>query len=423
MNLRIRALLVFLAVLLPGAAARAAGPNPHRLKPGAQGRLCLECHATFLDKVKLPFVHTPVKSGDCVDCHSPHASDHGKLLSAGTNALCARCHPGAIAEKARSIHAPVAAGECVKCHDPHASASRNVLRLSGNQLCAGCHPERVAAAAQSRFQHSPVAKDCLGCHDPHASTRAPFLLKKEVPALCGGCHRTDQPAFVQQHMNYPVARGRCTSCHDPHGSSNSGLLWATVHSPVAGKMCRQCHPDPSAPDALSTRKTGFEICRPCHSPLLNEMFSKNRVHYPALDRTGCLNCHNPHAAAQKALLRKPAAELCRSCHADTVTLQERSLTRHPPAEEGLCSSCHDPHASDPVFLLVAGDLQELCGTCHDYNKHASHPIGDKVVDQRNPNLTVNCQSCHRTHGSQFKSFTHADPGADLCVQCHQEMRR
>jgi len=423
MSLRIRALLVLLAVPLLGATVPPAGPNPHRLKPGAQGRLCLECHTTFQDTVKLPFVHTPVKSGNCVDCHSPHASDHGKLLSADANALCARCHAGRIPEKALSVHAPVAAGECVKCHDPHASTNRNTLRIPGNQICAGCHQELFAAATQSKFRHSPAGKDCLGCHDPHASGRSPFLLKKEVPALCSGCHRTDQPAFVKQHMNYPVARGRCTSCHDPHGSNNSGLLWATVHSPVAGKMCRQCHPDPSSPTALATRKTGFELCRGCHSALLNETLSRNRVHYPAVDRVGCLNCHNPHASAQKALLLKPTKDLCRSCHADTVARQERSLTRHPPADEGQCGSCHSPHASDHVFLLQAGDLLELCGTCHDYKKHASHPIGDKVVDQRNPNLTVNCRSCHRTHGSEFKAFTYADPGADLCVQCHQDLRR
>ena len=38
--------------------------NKFKLKPGAQGKLCLECHDAFKEKLKNPFVHTPVKTGD-----------------------------------------------------------------------------------------------------------------------------------------------------------------------------------------------------------------------------------------------------------------------------------------------------------------------------------------------------------------------
>jgi len=196
-----------------------------------------------------------------------------------------------------------------------------------------------------------------------------------------------------------------------------------VHRPVANKMCNQCHQDPSSPGALTPKKPGFELCRGCHSTLINEILARNRVHWPALDQTGCLNCHNPHASPQKALLAKPTKSLCRSCHADTLERQEKSLSKHPPAEEGQCETCHDPHASDQVFLLQAGNVLALCDSCHDYGKHSSHPIGGKIVDPRNRNLTLDCESCHRAHGSPFKAFTTADPGADLCVQCHQELRR
>ena len=58
------------------------------LKPGAKGKICLNCHVTFQEKLKLPFVHTPVKAGDCSGCHNPHTSSHGKLLAADVSKIC-----------------------------------------------------------------------------------------------------------------------------------------------------------------------------------------------------------------------------------------------------------------------------------------------------------------------------------------------
>ena len=68
-------------------------------------------------------------------------------------------------------------------------------------------------------------------------------------------------------------------------------------------------------------------------------------------------------------------------------------------------------------------MLDLCGTCHDWGKHSSHPIGEKVADPRNRNLTLDCMSCHEPHASPYKSFTQRDPDSDLCVQCHAEQRR
>ncbi|HXH28681.1 MAG TPA: cytochrome c3 family protein, partial [Candidatus Polarisedimenticolia bacterium] len=314
-------------------------------------------------------------------------------------------------------------GDCVKCHDPHAAKNRNNLRVAGNDLCKTCHADLVARIEKNRFQHAPVSKGCLSCHDPHASGQADHLLKKDVPSLCLGCHRADQPVFARQHLNYPVAKGRCTSCHDPHGSDNGALLWPTVHPPVRSKMCAQCHLDPSSPNALNVKKPGYELCRGCHSGLVNEALSKNRVHWPALDKVGCLHCHSPHASAQPALLLKPTKLLCGTCHADTIARQDTSVTKHPPVDEGECVTCHAPHASDNVFLLQEGDPMVLCQTCHSYDRHSTHPIGDKVVDPRNANLTVNCLSCHRAHGSPYKALGNFDPQAELCMQCHRDVRR
>jgi predicted CXXCH cytochrome family protein len=425
MGLRKGALVVLLAAALPAAAVAAVAPpaDTFHLKAGARGALCLSCHTDFQDTVKRPFVHTPVKSGACTVCHDPHASSHGKLLAENAGAICASCHGRLVPEKARSVHAPVAAGQCVRCHDPHASKNRANLIAAGNDLCAACHAGTAKSASEVKFKHPPAEKNCLGCHDPHASAKSEFLLRKEVPALCADCHRTDQPVFAKQHMNYPVAKARCTSCHDPHGSNTGGVLWATIHPPVINKMCNQCHQEASSPGALGLKKIGFELCRGCHSALVNDALSKNRLHWPAVDRVGCLNCHNPHASAQKALLKVPTKLLCGRCHADTIARQEKSVAKHQPIDEGNCVACHSPHASDNVFLLKGPNVVGLCGTCHNWKEHSSHPIGERAIDPRNKNLALDCLSCHRSHGSPFKSFASFDTTADLCLQCHQNVRR
>lgn len=423
MSLRTKLALALLTVMFFMTASLAFSQDQFRLKPGAKGKVCLNCHVAFSEKMKLPFIHTPVKAGDCSDCHNPHTSSHGKLLAGDANKICFSCHDGIVPGNAQSTHKVAVEGNCVKCHDPHGAKNRNNLILAGNELCFSCHKEIATAVAGNKFKHRPVEKGCLNCHSPHASTTAAFLLKNAMPGLCSDCHKTDAPAFQKRHMGYPVAKSQCNSCHDPHGSSSRGILWATVHPPVVNKMCNQCHEAPSSSDALKTKKAGYELCRGCHSNMLNETFARNRMHWPVVDRTSCLNCHSPHAAREKALLRDSQAALCGRCHGDTIERQEKSLVKHKPVQEGGCAVCHMPHSSNNVFLLDNTSTLNLCGTCHDWQRHSSHPIGEQVIDKRNRNLTVDCLSCHRSHGSEFKTFAYYDPAMDICVQCHEQFKR
>src|SRR4030066_1194997 len=94
----------------------------------------------------------------------------------------------------------------------------------------------------------------------------------------------------------------------------------------------------------------------CHKDVINEMFNKNRLHWPLVDKTGCLNCHSPHATKQKKLVTDSIINLCGECHSDTVTLQEISKNNPEnqnlckPIKEGNCIACHSPHTSDNVLL-------------------------------------------------------------------------
>ena len=107
-----------------------------------------------------------------------------------------------------------------------------------------------------------------------------------------------------------------------------------------------------------------------------------------------------------------------------AALQKPGLKLYsPPIDDGECMSCHTPHASDRPFLFAGANQLEVCGNCHDWQQHSSHPLGDKAVDMRNPNLRVDCESCHRSHGTAFPHFAHADTKGDLCTQCHTQFTR
>jgi predicted CXXCH cytochrome family protein len=397
--------------------------NKYRLKPGAKGALCLECHESFVETTRLPHVHTPVKAGDCSDCHDPHTSTHGKLLGGDTTEICADGHGEIVPEDARSAHETAREGDCVACHDPHGSSNPDNLVRGGNELCLGCHAEMAAAVNEASYEHSPAKRDCLGCHTAHASSDSDSLLKKDEPGLCLDCHDPGQAFFGKVHLGYPVTGGRCTSCHDPHGSNNAGLFWANVHAPVASGMCKQCHQESSSPNPLQLAREGMELCRGCHNTMVNTTLSQARLHWPVVGEDSCLSCHAAHASAEGSLLREPAKPLCGQCHQDTLARQEGSVTKHEPVDDGSCTVCHSPHASDNALLLEEANLNELCGTCHDWQRHSSHPIGNEVIDPRNPNLTVDCSSCHRNHGTGLPHFVYWDHKSELCVQCHAGMQR
>lgn len=431
-------MLLMAALLGPPAAS---GQNPFKLKPGAEGKICLGCHPDFEEKLKSKFVHTPVKTEECSGCHNPHTSRHGKLLFASPSKICFKCHETIIPEKAVSSHKIAVAGECVKCHDPHASDNKGNLRQAGNALCTGCHKDVADALTKVKFGHMPVGDSCLNCHDPHASTAAPHLLRKPVPTLCLDCHDPKAQNFVRRHASYPVATANCTSCHSPHGSNTAGILYDTVHAPVASLRCGQCHEAPTSPAPFQTRRPGLELCRGCHGPMMNDLLSRNRIHWPLVDKTGCLNCHEPHAARMPKLLNQDLNGLCGRCHVDTLDKQVKLAEKekqenlaakgqvikgaitHKPIQEGACTACHLPHSSDRVYLMKPGSTIDVCGTCHDWLKHSSHPMGEKLVDPRNRNLRVDCLSCHWSHGTGYRYLLPYPTVTDLCVQCHKQFRR
>lgn len=381
------------------------------LLPGADGKLCLSCHQDFAAKLAKPFVHAPLKQGTCTGCHDPHASRHGAMLSAEPTRVCTTCHTSIVPAGAASAHAPAAQGRCTACHDPHAADARFEIVKPGVEGCASCHTALTDGWKRSRHKHASVS--CDGCHDPHASREAPKLLRGVEPALCVACHK----GLSAKHSGLPVQTARCTGCHDPHGSDQPAMLLEDVHKPLT-RGCADCHERGS----LSTKAAGAALCNECHAQQVSRMLDASHVHEP-LAEGDCLACHAPHASRRRGLVRGEARLVCGSCHADTIRRHDQSETKHPPVAEGECSACHDPHSSENALFLKRADDVQLCGTCHDWQKHSSHPIGPKLLDPRNPNLHVDCLSCHRAHGTPFKHLNPFPTTTELCVKCHPQFKR
>jgi predicted CXXCH cytochrome family protein len=416
-------LCAFLAVLLAVASPGRGQQNPYRLKDLDQKKLCVGCHTDFEQKLKSRYVHTPVKTGDCTGCHEAHVSSHPKLLSDSVGAVCAQCHGDVAPANAVSVHKVVADGDCQKCHDPHGSDNPGNLVASGSQLCFGCHKDVADEVKTAKFRHPPLEQGCLTCHGPHGSDKAASLLTTAVPALCIGCHKPDTPSFTARHMKYPVAKANCTSCHDPHGSSQPALLWNTVHAPLNTVGCTACHQPPDSPAPFATKSPGYELCKGCHADAVNAMFASRRLHWPVADRKGCVNCHNPHASKNAKLVKAPNPQLCGACHSDTLKRIAAVPVKHAPVDGGSCESCHSPHGSNGIYLINPPSVNALCTTCHDYQTHSAHPIGEKAVDPRNKNLHVDCLSCHKAHGTPFKRMLLAETNVELCTRCHKQFGR
>jgi DmsE family decaheme c-type cytochrome len=423
MGSRVTLACVTAVVLLGMVAVVRTQQNPYRLKNPDQKTLCIACHTDFEQALKKRSVHSAVRTGDCAGCHDPHVSSHGKLLAADTRQICATCHDGVVPAQAKSVHKVAADGDCVKCHDPHASDNPANLVASGSGLCFGCHQELGDAVKKAKFRHSPVQDGCLTCHGPHASDQSVSLLKTAVPGLCVACHKADGAAFVARHMKYPVAKASCTSCHDPHGSDQPALLLNSVHAPVSNRTCNQCHEAPDSPTPFATKRTGFELCKGCHNEMVTTTMAKGHLHWPVADKTGCVSCHNPHASKHDNLLKANTSELCRGCHADTMERITATTVKHKPVQDGMCVACHSPHAAEGPYLVQQPTLIETCATCHDYEQHSAHPIGEAAVDPRNKNVRVDCLSCHKGHGTEFKWMLLAETNVELCTQCHKQFAR
>jgi hypothetical protein len=372
-----------------------------RFDPGAQPRLCLDCHKPVAADVRMKQgFHGRLKTGNCRECHTDHKGrnarivllDERKFDHARTDFLlrgkhadkpCKDCHQAGMPHRK-------APSECVTCHredDAHKGS------LGGK--CGNCHDENDWKKA--RFDH--------------AKTRFPLRFA-HLDAACTKCHAD------QRYANTPRD---CLSCHRKDDA----------HKGSFGARCETCHQEAKWTQTLFRHDvdTRFRLlgkhqdtrCTACHTGPL----------YRQKTPTRCYDCHRKGDVHKRSL-----GEKCESCHGEKswksarfehnrdtrFILRDKHATAkcascHKPASphEKLPTSCKGCHAEDDQKKGHKGRYGEKCESCH--NEKAFKP-GTFVHDRdtqyllRGRHKQVKCDNCHKGPSIHDKLGTR-------CFTCHE----
>lgn len=124
------------------------GPEK-KLLADKPAKLCLNCHD---DPVKGKKNVHPAMDEGCDSCHNGHVSAGGKLLKKTVNEVCAACHDDMkkhhVLDGSAAKSWPAAKGvfpvvgdklSCLGCHTPHASNEGKLYPKPEADLCSSCH--------------------------------------------------------------------------------------------------------------------------------------------------------------------------------------------------------------------------------------------------------------------------------------------
>ena len=194
-------------------------------------------------------IHPPYQEKACLECHSENNFGRPKMKLPD---LCYQCHD-ALDKSNEYLHGPVASGNCTQCHHPHKSGIENLLKRNGHNLCLQCHDK--VKIIQNRVHTNIESKSCMVCHDPHGGENEMMLQKTS----CFQCH--EDFTANKQFSHGPVAAGQCATCHGTHKSSSPKLLLNT-----GDQLCLNCH---NRQDIYATAYHIADqetACVACHNP-------------------------------------------------------------------------------------------------------------------------------------------------------------
>ena len=154
-----------------------------------QPELCNTCHQRIRAEENKQS-HHPIREGKikCTDCHDHHGGFGETMIKADSvNELCYRCH----SEKRGPFMWPHPAVDenCLYCHTPHGSNHTKLLNSRMPQVCRNCHDaERHPSTIYTRFEtfqgSSPsnrmFARSCMNCHSNIHGSNAPSLRGKTL---------------------------------------------------------------------------------------------------------------------------------------------------------------------------------------------------------------------------------------------------
>ena len=344
--------------------------------------ICVQCHS---NRVTSRYLHGPIGTGSCLDCHEPHGAANPMMLAEKNEKVCYHCREQEAEDT--FIHDPVKKGNCVKCHNPHGSEEKFFMRKETIEICNECHGQ--FKFPKDKYVHGPVASgDCDVCHDPHSANN-PRLLRKEGNTLCFICHT--ESIIAKKNIHKPLAEGAvaekagCTVCHTSHQSKNKFQL---------------------------KEETAAELCFGCHEE--KGEFDKKIMH-GLKQELDCSLCHDPHASNNNSLLKfkfpkerkneydEEIYELCFQCHLRSLVAERYTWEKtnfrdgsknlhfvHVKANKRNCNLCHDIHSSnnelfvrefkvypkDPLSKKYINKFKFLAsnsgGSCEQNNCHANH---------------------------------------------------
>lgn len=199
-----------------------------------------------------PFVmHVPEREAKCTECHVMQIDEAQMSISDAAQNPCISCHKVMVKEK--YVHGPVGSFSCGDCHTLATSGQKYPVTARGAELCNECHDDKTDEYKSNKYVHGPVAVGLCGtCHDPHGSGERGQLHEK-VNRMCLGCHEQvvkkphvltgvtgkTHPFEAKKDPSDPTRRMTCVSCHDPHASNVKYFMAGGVTSRWG--LCRRCH--------------------------------------------------------------------------------------------------------------------------------------------------------------------------------------
>jgi predicted CXXCH cytochrome family protein len=194
-------------------------------------------------------IHPPYEEKACMECHTKENMGWPKMALPG---LCYQCHDD-LGNNHTYLHGPVDSGNCTQCHHPHKSKIEMLLVRNGQNLCLQCHIKDKVAL--NKVHRDIEAVNCMECHNPHGGENAMYLQKDN----CFQCHED----FTQDrpYIHGPVASGNCMTCHGSHRSTHMNLLVDTGRS-----LCFNCHDKSDINSSVYHIEVQERSCISCHDP-------------------------------------------------------------------------------------------------------------------------------------------------------------
>lgn len=208
--------------------------SAQKLAENGSRQLCFACHSDTEAALARGGVHGALDAGECVACHSPHASRQASLLKAEPDAVCGGCHPDQLPGPGEKAHGAIAALGCQVCHLPHQGGTR-LLWAEGADLCAPCHVARANSGKEvSLFGRFTVPSEqwtrwATLRLTPDGTRNHPVTGHRVLGSVSG------------QEVKKSTFRGElsCLTCHDPHKGAGRGLPRRDAQGkPVT---CESCH--------------------------------------------------------------------------------------------------------------------------------------------------------------------------------------